>query len=625
MNKGFQYVAEKIKDIAALPGCYLMKDHEDAIFYVGKAKNLRSRLKSYFHGTDSRIFVQYLEQILSDIEVLVVRNDIEALLLERELIKKHQPRFNIMLKDDKNYILLKLKRTKEHGRKREKYPKLEIVRKAKKDGARYFGPYPGAQSLRMTVELINKYFKLRTCGDQVIENRVRPCIQFQIGRCPAPCVYEVIDYAQEVENVNLFLSGHFQEIEDRLSQKMWRLAEDEQYEAAAHVRNQLQAIKTSLTSQVVKEVNQQRNQDIIGLARLGPEVAIVQILVRKGSWHHSNNFSFSDQPLPSEEILRSFMDQAYSSCVDLPHDIAVPLPITGDLSALTHLLEQQCGRAVHIYAPLRGKQKRLIEIANKNAELALKDRIKQSEAHDRALLALKDCLGLSMKPMRIECIDISLIQGSEPYGSLVAFTNGVPDKGRFRTYAIKTVEGMDDFAMIREVVARRMKRGIAEKDLPDLLLVDGGKGQLNAALKAIEEANVLISKDHFFVAGIAKARALKESLALQANVSHSDERLFVPGEIEPIILEAHTFERYLVERIRDEAHRFALKAHQRGRKKRTLSSDLLLAPAIGPKRALTLLRHFGSVKKIKEANVKEIARVAKISEKKAQALLVFLA
>lgn len=624
MDKGFQYVAKKIKELATLPGCYLMKDHEDVVFYVGKAKNLKARLQSYFHGRDSRIFVQYLEQILNDVEVLVVRNDIEALVLERELIKKYQPRFNIMLKDDKNYILLKLKRIKESGRKRERFPKLEIVRKAKKDGARYFGPYPGAQNLRTTVELINKYFKLRTCPDLVIENRVRPCIQYQIGRCPAPCVYEVPDYRHEVENVNLFLSGHYQEIQERLENKMWLMAENEQYEAAAHVRDQLNAIKTSLTSQVVREVNQQRNQDIIGIARMGPEVVIVQILIRKGSWHHSHTYSFSDQPLPSEEILRSFMDQAYASLRDIPHDIALPLPIASDLSALVQILEEQCGHQVHVYAPQRGKHKRLIEIANKNAELALKDRIKESEANEQALNALKDCLGLAMKPQRIECIDISLIQGAEPYGSLVAFTNGVADKTRYRTYAIKSVEGMDDFAMIHEVVARRMKRGILEKDLPDLLLIDGGKGQLNAALKAIEEANVLVTKDHFYVAGIAKARALKESQVLAPEVIHSDERLFVPGESEAIILRAHTFERYLIERIRDEAHRFALKAHRRGRKKRTLDSDLLMAPGIGQKRALLLLRHFGSLKKIKEASPKEIAEVAKINEEKAQALLVFL-
>ncbi|HXW60492.1 MAG TPA: excinuclease ABC subunit UvrC [Myxococcota bacterium] len=623
MDKGFQYVAEKIKHLAAVPGCYLMKDQEGEVFYVGKAKNLKARLKSYFHGQDSRIFVQYLEAILFDLEVLVVRNDIEALLLERELIKKHQPRFNIMLKDDKNYILLKLKRPKLAGRKRERFPRLEIVRKTKKDGARYFGPYPGAQNLRTTVELINKYFKLRTCPDQVIENRVRPCIQYQIGRCPAPCVYEVDDYGQEVENVDLFLSGQHQEIKERLEKKMWQLSQTEQYEAAALVRNQLKAIKTSLTSQVVREVNRERNQDIIGFARMGPEVMIVQILIRKGAWHHSHTYGFSQQPMPSNEALCSFVDQVYGGGRDIPHEILLPLPVADDLSALSALLKEQCGRAVRIYAPHRGKYKRLIEIANSNAELALNDRIKNNDAHDQALLALKDKLGLGMKPVRIECIDISLIQGKEPYGSLVAFKNGVPDKSGYRTYSIKSVSGMDDFAMIREVVGRRLKR-CENEPLPDLMLIDGGKGQLNAALKAVEDANIVIDKDHFYLAGIAKARTLKEASVLTKTVSHSDERLFIPNEPEPLILKAHTFERYLVERIRDEAHRFALKAHQRGRKKRTLDSELLQAPGIGPKKALALLRHFGSIKKLKDANSDEIAYVAKISKEKAQALLVFL-
>lgn len=621
MDFGFQYVAEKIKNVVTLPGCYLMKDHDQEIFYVGKAKNLRARLKSYFQGQDSRIFVQYLEAILSDIEILVVRNDTEALLLERELIKKHNPRFNIMLKDDKNYILLKLKRAKKTGKKQALFPRLEIVRKTKRDNARYFGPYPSAQNLRATVELINKYFKLRTCPDNVIDNRVRPCIQYQIGRCPAPCVYEVLDYDQEVENVSLFLSGHYKEIEQRLLEKMWRLSEEENYERAAMVRDQIHAIKTSLTSQVVKEVNQQRNQDIIGFARLGPEVMIVQIQIRKGSWHHSNNYSFSDQPFPSEEIVRSFVDQSYMAGREIPHDIVLPFAIASDFSALAELLKNKCGHQVNIYFPTRGKPKRLLEIAQKNAELALKDHIKDHEAQERALEALKEKLGLGMKPFRIECIDISLIQGSEPYGSLVVFKNGVPDKNRYRLYSIKTVAGMDDFAMIREVVTRRLKR-IKTDPLPDLLLIDGGKGQLNAALKAISDANIIVDKDHFYIAGIAKARALKDGH--EQIVTHSDERLITPDNDQPIILKAHTFERYLVERIRDEAHRFALKAHRRGRDKRTLRSHLLDAPHIGKNRAMALLRHFGSIKNVKEATTKEIMTVAKISHQQALELLKFL-
>lgn len=626
MEKGFQYIQSTIKDLTEDPGCYLMRDYDDQVFYIGKAKNLRARLRSYFQGSDTRIFVQYLEQILAHIEVLVVHNDIEALLLERELIKKYKPRFNILLRDDKNYILLKIKRKKLTGRKKDEFPKLEIVRKTLKDNARYFGPYPSANNLRTTVELINKYFLLRTCPDNVIENRVRPCIQYQIGRCPAPCVFDVPDYDQEVDNVILFLSGQYQEVKARLQEKMLSFAEGEQFEAAAKIRDQINAIKTSLTSQVVREVNNQRNQDIIGLARRGPEVEIVQILVRHGSWHKSNNYSFGNQPFPSEEILRSFMHQAYQETTDIPQDIILPLPIAPDLEALTQILETKAERKVHVFFPHKGKHKRLLELANKNALLALEDRLKKVESSEKSLESLRLSLGLAMKPQRIECIDISLIQGAEPVGSCVTFINGQPDKSLYRIYKIKTVQGMDDFAMINEVVSRRIKRGIEEKDLPDLLLIDGGQGQLNAALKAIESHNVLVTKDGFYVAGIAKARALKEVDDLSpGRISHSDERLFVPGSSEPIVLHAHTFERYLVERIRDEAHRFALTAHRRRRAKRTLSSELKSIPGIGPKRALSMLKHFGSVKKIKEASVDSLSQAVGISKELAQKVIDFLA
>lgn len=624
MEPGFQYVQEKLKGLTTEPGCYLMKDHEGEIFYIGKAKNLRARLKSYFVGTDTRIFVQFLEHILFDIEVLVVRNDTEALVLERELIKKHRPRFNIMLKDDKNYILLKLRKTKQTGKKKDVYPRLEIVRQAKKDGARYFGPYPSAGRLRTTVDLIHKYFMLRTCTDSVIENRARPCIQYQIGRCPAPCVYEIADYGQEVENTVLFLSGNYQEIERRLTAKMWALSEQEQFEAASKVRDQLDAIKTSLTSQVVSDVNQQRDQDIIGLARMGPEVEIVQILIRRGAWHQSHNYGFSDQPFPSEEILRAFMHQAYGEkrSGELPHDILLSLPIVGELSGLQEELNARAGRQVHIWAPEKGKRRRLVEIATKNAELALSDRENLSNASEQALIALQEKLGLAIKPARIECVDISLIQGSDPFGSVVVFIDGRADKSKYRLFKIKTVPGMDDFAMIHEVVFRRIKRGLADGDLPDLLLIDGGKGQLNAAISAIDETNLLISKDGFYVAGIAKARTVKESKALTGvSVEHSSERLFVPNESEPILLSPHTFERYLVERIRDEAHRFALTAHRRGRQKRVLQSELLNIPGIGKKRAVALLKHFGSVKSLRSASAEEIATALRVSAAKAQEIL----
>ncbi len=313
------------------------------------------------------------------------------------------------------------------------FPRLEIVRKSSKDQARYFGPYPSASSLRTTVELINKYFLLRTCPDPIIENRVRPCIQYQIGRCLAPCVYEVESYAQEVENVSLFLSGNVKNMTERLTEKMWNLAQAHQYEGAAKIRDQLAAIKTAMTSQVVSELNQKKNQDIIGFSRRGPDISIIQIKIRAGTWHHSNNHFFSDQPFPSEEILRSFLEQAYEKNLDVPHEILLPLEIAPELSGLATMLEERSQRSVRIFCPERGKLLRLIEIANKNAANLLSDREAEHNANDQALLALQKRLGLGMKPQRIECIDISLIQGSEPYGFCVVFIDGKPDKPGYRT------------------------------------------------------------------------------------------------------------------------------------------------------------------------------------------------
>lgn len=599
-----------------------MKDHDGLIFYVGKAKNLRARLRSYFSGQDERLFVQYLDHMLADIDIILVRNNKEALILERELIQKHKPRFNILLRDDKNYILLKLKKAKEQGRKKDRYPRLEIVRQSKKDGARYFGPYPSAASVRATAELINKYFLLRNCQDNIIDNRTRPCIQYQIGRCLAPCVFTIDNYEEELENVALFLSGSYKPIKKKLKEKMWQLAESENYEAAAKVRDQIDAIEQALVSQVISEVNRKRDQDIIALARSGAHVEIIQMFIRQGSWHRSRNIALSEQPFPSEEILRAFVLEAYSDCLDLPHDIFLSLPISDELHGLKQLLEEKQERQLRILCPQKGKALRLVEIAQKNAENALHERIRLMNIEEQGLIALKERLSLAIKPERIECVDISLIQGSDAFGSLVTFINGKADKKLYRTYRIKSVPGMDDFAMIYEVVKRRMSHGIRHGDLPDLLLVDGGKGQLSAALRAINDCNILLAKDGLFVAGIAKARVKKESD--KESVEHSDERLFVPEKSEAIMLKAHSPERYLVERIRDEAHRFALKAHRRSRQKRNLRSQLLDAPGIGKKRALKLLQTFGSVKNIVNTKDCELAKSAGISLKAAQKLLDFL-
>ena len=613
MEKGFNYVKEKIKQVPDLPGCYLMFDKEQKIFYIGKAKSLKNRIRSYFSKSDKRTFVQFLEAILFDLEVIVVKNETESLILERDLINKHKPRFNIMLKDDKNYLLLKIKKSILSDKKNLQFPKLELVRSTKKDNATYFGPFPNASKIRATIDIVNKYFNLRTCPDNVINNRSRACIQYQIGRCYAPCVYDVTDYEQELENVSLFLGGNFQEINKRLTEKMLNFSQNEQFENAAKIRDQIEAIRLSLTPQAIKELNNQKNQDIIGFARLGSCITFSLLTIVKGSFQQNKSFYFANQPFLDDEVLNNFLVQFYlHNYISLiPEEIIIPFDMANSLKEFADFLYKKYHKKIKILFPKNSKKIGLLQIANENALQALKENISYNQENEENLSALQNVLQLNKLPRRIECIDISLIQGSNPVGSLVVFIDGVMNKKLYRSFNINNIEGNNDFLMINQVVSKRIKKGIIENDLPDLLLIDGGKGQLNSALQACIEHNLIVSKENFYVAAIAKARSSKQT----------EERLFVPQKSEAIILQKHTKERYLIERIRDEAHRFALSKHREKRKKQNLSSKLLDIKGIGKKRAFILLKHFGSINNIKNSTDLEISKLLKISKEKALELI----
>lgn len=554
-----------------------MKDHRDKIFYVGKAINLRSRVRSYFLGQDTRPFVAWLKHILADIETIVVRNNTESLLLERTLINQHKPKYNIQLRDDKQYILLKLKK--------EKYPRLEMVRQIKNDGARYFGPYPSASQIRDTLHLINKYFHLRTCQDKVLHSRKRPCIQHQIGRCPAPCVQELPHYSDEINNVVAFLNGQTREVEKRLTQQMTRACENENFELAASLRDQLRAIETSLGKQAVIQANQRDNKDVIAFNRTGPLLEIVQMKVREGMVLSSHHFAFDHQEFPSDELLLTFLTQLYEHIdkEQLPKQILVSIELGDEKKLLP----------VEVKTPIRGKLKALIDIAQRNADKAMTERLRQHEIQSASLQALQKCLGIQFSPKVIECFDISLFQGTDAVASQVCFVDGKADKSRYRLYTIKTVTGTDDYAMHREALTRRLTRGIKENNLPDLLLVDGGKGQLNIALAVCKDLNIQLDPVKFYVAGIAK----------------DPERIFLPNVKDPIVLKPHTAERYLLERIRDEAHRFAITAHKHKRKKRTLHSAIDQISGVGPQKRRDLLKHLGSIEAITKASIETLCSV----------------
>ena len=563
-----------------------MKDHHGKIFYVGKAINLRSRVRSYFSGQDTRPFVAWLKHILADIETIVVRNNTESLLLERTLINQHKPKYNIQLRDNKQYILLKLKK--------EKYPRLEMVRQIKNDGARYFGPYPSASQIRNTLHLINKHFHLRTCQDKVLHSRKRPCIQYQIGRCPAPCVQEIPHYSDEINNVVAFLNGQGREVEKRLTEQMTRASENENFELAALLRDQLRAIETSLGKQVVIQAGRLDNEDVIAFNRTGHLLEIVQMKIREGMVLSSHHFAFDNQEFPSDELLLTFLTQLYEHTdkEQLPKQVLLSIELEIEKELLP----------VEVKTPVRGKLKALVNIAQRNADKAMTERLRQHEVQAASLQALQKCLGIQFSPKVIECFDISLFQGTDAVASQVCFTDGKANKSRYRLYTIKTVVGTDDYAMHREALTRRLTRGLKENNLPDLLLVDGGKGQLNVALAVCKDLNIQLDPAKFYVAGMAK----------------DPERIFLPNAKDPIVLKSHTAERYLLERIRDEAHRFAITAHRHKRKKRTLHSAIDQIPGVGPQKRRDLLKHFGSVEAITKASTNELCLVPGIGSELAK-------
>ncbi|MFZ9889372.1 MAG: excinuclease ABC subunit UvrC, partial [Myxococcota bacterium] len=620
------------------PGCYLMKDRSGEIFYIGKALNLRARVRSYFSGSDTRQFVAWLDELLHELDFIVVRSEKEALLLERTLVRQHKPRFNVLLQDDKNFIHLRLdtRSRPNDAPKRQRYARLSVVRGPSDDGAKYFGPYHSATSVRSTLRLVNRYFQLRTCSDAVLENRVRPCLQHQIGRCPAPCVYEVPDYNSLVAEAALFLQGNGTELAQRLEAKMWHAAESEDFELAARLRDQVEAVKTSLDRQVVTDVGRRRDQDVVAAARRGPLLEVVRVVVRNGGMRGTDHFSFEDQEFPTEELVSSFLGQMYADmdAEQLPDEILVGLELEDDAVTLGQALSERAGRRVDVKRPQRGALRSLVDIAAKNAEVALADRLRRSETRTQGLEKLQARLGMPSVPRVIECFDISLFQGTDAVASQVCFVDGMAQKARYRRYHIKTVEGTDDFAMLYEALTRRLTRAKAGDGFPDLLLVDGGKGQLNVALAVCRDLGIAVGGGGMYVAGIAKARNLDDAKAARfaaegtvpgeliegTEIQRSPERLFVPGAKDPLVLRPHTAERYLVEQIRDEAHRFAITGHRQRRKKRTLTSSLDEIPGIGPRKRAVLLKTFGSAKAVRAASLEELARTSGIGDALAKKL-----
>jgi excinuclease ABC subunit C len=588
----------KLEALPTEPGVYLMKDRRGEIIYVGKAINLRNRVRSYFTRTgDARAFVSLLDKFLGDLETVIVHNEKEALLLENELIKKHKPRFNVLLKDDKQYISLRLDR-------KQAYPRLEVVRRYDKDGARYFGPYSSASAIRETLRVINRYFHLRTCTDHVLANRKRPCLLHQIGRCPAPCVYPVPEdeYRKSVDEVVLFLEGKAGELVEGLRARMKQSSAELKFEEAARIRDQLRAIERSLERQKVA-TSDFKDQDVFSSHREGDRLLVYVLYVRQGRLNGGQAFPLGSQEFPDEELLSSFVNLYYDQGNFVPEEVLLPLDVE-EREGLEALLSERKGDRVRVMVPKRGEKRDLVEMAQKNAEQAVLERRRTKDETENVLRRLQERLGLRRLPRRMECFDISHFQGASIVASQVAATDGEIDKSRYRRYRIKTLEKQDDFASMHEVITRRLKRGQEEADLPDLLVIDGGKGQLASALAAAKDLGV----EGVDIISLAKSRDL-EVHDRDAESAQSPERVFLPHRKDPIVLRQNSAELYLLTRLRDEAHRFAITFQQKSMRRGNFRSALDEIPGVGATRKKLLLRHFGSLKRVREAGIEELAEV----------------
>ena len=587
---------EKLERLPTAPGVYLMKDAGGEVIYVGKAVNLRSRVRSYFgRSSDTRAFIPFLESVLADVDTVVVSNEKEALLLENELIKRYQPRFNVLLKDDKNFICLRLDPSGE-------WPRLEVVRRFRRDGAMYFGPYASASSIRETLRIINRYFQLRTCSDHVLHHRKRPCLLHQIGRCPAPCVYDVSreEYGESVREVALFLEGKGGELLEALRARMKGAEQALRFEQAARLRDQLFAIERSLERQKVA-TTEPIDQDVFGHHREADRLVIYVLYVRQGRLNGGQAFPFTGQEFPDEELLDSFVNLYYGEDNVLPDEVVLPLRPEGGLEPLGELLSEKRGRRVRVLVPQRGEKLRLVEMSAANARQALLDQRRTRDELEKVLERLRDRLHLAALPRRMECFDISHFQGSSIVASQVAMADGELDRARYRRFRIKTVQAQDDFASMYEVVSRRLKRGQEAGDLPDLLVIDGGKGQLASARAAMKDLGVAMD-----VVGLAKSRELDSDDDAAAS-ARSPERVFIPEKRDPIVLPQNSPELFLLVRLRDEAHRFAITYQQSLMRRRNFKSILEDVPGVGEGRKKALLRAFGSLKRIREASIEELA------------------
>lgn len=600
MPETFDY-EKALETIPHEPGCYLMKDGRGRILYIGKAKDLHDRVRDYFHRSgDPRPFVSRLPQILEEIDTIITSNEKEALILENTLVKRHQPRFNVELKDDKNFLSLRIDEDDE-------WPRIEVVREQTDDGALYFGPYSSAGAIRRTLNILNKHFQLRTCPDTVLENRDRPCLQHQIGRCPAPCVFDVDrdDYFDQLEGAILFLQGRGEELVENIRTQMQEASDELNFELAARYRDQLEAIEQVLERQVAVN-STDIDQDAIGYYREGDRLTLQIVFIRDGRMEGARSFSLRDQEFPDEEILSSFLNLYYSDANHIPREVLLPIELgSSEKEAFEEILGEEADHRVYLKTPKRGKKRALVQTATKNAEHSFQREHSEEEQRRDLMQKLQRALDLRNLPERIECYDISNLQGDQIVGSKVSFREAEPDKSGYRHYKMRDVDEQDDFASMHEMLKRRFEK-VAEgdDDAPDLVVIDGGKGQLAQAQAVLEDLGL----HRIDLVALAKSRTDRVGFD-DPQVTATPERVFFPNRKNPVSIDSNSAEMYLLQRLRDEAHRFAIKYHKKLRRKETLSSSLDDVPGVGTKTKRDLLRHFGGLEEVKEASIEALCEI----------------
>jgi excinuclease ABC subunit C len=595
-------ILEKYKQSPHSPGVYLMKDAKGNIIYVGKAKDLKKRLSSYFvkkHNHDPKTAA--LLEMIKDFDMVMTSSGHEAFILESNLIKEHNPKYNVILKDGKNYPLLRINMN-------EKYPEIQKVRKIKNDKAIYFGPYSSAYSVNRTLKQIQKIFRLRKCKNTQFKNRSRPCLNFQIKSCLGLCCNDVksSEYKKTVKDAILFLKGQSKQVVKKLKEEMFGHSSHHEFEKAAELRDTIFAIENVMEKQVVV-CPDMKDRDVMAFSASTGKAVITVLIVRTGQLVDTACYPVNLGFKEPDEILSAFVEQYYKENLFVPSFILLGQDIE-NRDALEKSLGQRKGKKVKISIPVRGEKKRLVEMARINATRELEKIILKEKEERASIFILKEVLGMENLPQRIECYDNSNIAGQDPVSAMVVFKNGRSDKSSYRKYIIRGQELQDDYAYMYQVLERRFSKITPETPYPDLVVVDGGKGQLGMAMAVLKDLGI---ENRFMLAALAKKNEEK---------GEDDDKIYIPGRSNPLNTNQAKKALYLLQQVRDEAHRFAITFQRKQREKRAELSLLDTIKGVGPKRKQMLLTHYKGIKKMKKASIEELSALPGMNEKVSCAL-----